>query len=164
MNERLAVGGASPPDFRELMELARTTQLENGSAIEDPSIRSKIADWYVEAEGLRLISARTLTALGRGATPGPEASIAKVVSASKLQDISSYGIDLMDMGGALVDSETAAAHGLFQQGYLSSPGFRIAGGSDEILRNIIAERVLQLPGDIRVDRDGPFNEIPSGSS
>ena len=70
----------------------------------------------------------------------------------------------MDMGGALVDSETAAAHGLFQQGYLSSPGFRIAGGSDEILRNIIAERVLQLPGDIRIDRDRPFNEIPSGTS
>ena len=56
------------------------------------------------------------------------------------------------------------AGGLFQQGYLSSPGIRIAGGSDEILRNIIAERVLQLPGDIRVDRDVPFNEIPAGSA
>jgi hypothetical protein len=46
--------------------------------------------------------------------------------------------------------------------YLASPGIRIAGGSDEILRNIIAERVLNLPGDIRVDRDVPYNEIPTG--
>ena len=164
MNERLAVGGASPPDVAELMELARTTNLEDGPAIADPSVRSRLADWYVEAEGLRLINARTLTALGRGATPGPEASITKVVSASKLQDISAFGIDLMEMGGTLVGDGTVPAQGLFQRGYLSSPGFRIAGGSDEILRNIIAERVLNLPSDIRVDRDRPFNEIPTGSA
>jgi len=163
MNERLAVGGASPPDFKELMQLAQQTQLENGRAIDDPSVRSKLADWYVEAEGLRLINARTMTALGRGETPGPQASIAKIVSASKQQEIASFGIDLLELGGALVGADQPAG-GLFQQGYLSSPGIRIAGGSDEILRNIIAERVLQLPGDIRVDRDVPFNEIPTGSA
>ena len=162
MNERLAVGGASPPDYQELFELALQTELEDGPAIADPSVRSKLADWYVESEGLRLINARTMTALGRGETPGPQASIAKVVSASKQQEISAYGIDLMELGGALLDDGPGA--GLFQQAYLGSPGIRIAGGSDEILRNIIAERVLQLPGDIRVDRDGPFSDIPSGSA
>ncbi|HEX2464987.1 MAG TPA: acyl-CoA dehydrogenase, partial [Thermoanaerobaculia bacterium] len=50
----------------------------------------------------------------------------------------------------------------FTSGFLYTPGLRIAGGTDEILRNIIAERVLGLPGDIRVDRDSPFNEIPTG--
>ena len=112
---------------------------------------------------MRLINARTLTALGRGATPGPEASIAKVVSAPKQQEISAFGMDLMEMGGSLVGDD-APAQGLFQAGFLGSPGIRIAGGSDEILRNIIAERVLQLPGDIRVDRDVPFSDIPSGSA
>jgi acyl-CoA dehydrogenase len=163
MNERLAVGGASPPDAQEMMELARQTAVDDGTALDDPSVRSRIADWYVEAEGLRLINARNITALGRGATPGPEASIAKVVSASKQQEISAFGMDLMEMGGTLVGDD-APAHGLFQAGFLGSPGIRIAGGSDEILRNIIAERVLQLPGDIRVDRGVPFSDIPSGSA
>ena len=52
----------------------------------------------------------------------------------------------------------------FNTGFLYAPGMRIAGGSDEILRNIIAERVLGLPGDIRVDRDKAFTEVPSGTS
>ena len=64
----------------------------------------------------------------------------------------------------LVVGDEAPAHGLFQAGFLGSPGIRIAGGSDEILRNIIAERVLQLPGDIRVDRGVAFSDIPSGSA
>ena len=55
-----------------------------------------------------------------------------------------------------------ALQALFQQALLFSPGLRIAGGTDEILRNIIAERVLGLPADIRVDKDIPFNKAPGG--
>ena len=60
------------------------------------------------------------------------------------------------------DSEIALLHSIFQSQWLSAAGYRIAGGTDEILRNIVAERVLGLPQDVRVDKSVPFNELPSG--
>jgi len=104
-----------------------------------------------------------MTALSRGQTPGPENSIHKLVNASKLQDIASYGLDLMGMAGLVMDDDLAESYAMFQQALLSSPSARIAGGSDEILRNIIAERVLGLPADIRVDKNKPFSQVPTGN-
>jgi alkylation response protein AidB-like acyl-CoA dehydrogenase len=162
MNERLAVGDAPGPDFDDIFALARTLDLDDGPAIGNPAVREKLADWYVKTIGLKYTKFRTMTALSRGQTPGPEASITKLVSASKLQEISSYGIDLMGMAGGVMDGELAPMEAWFQEALLYAPGLRIAGGSDEILRNIIAERVLGMPGDIRVDKDVPFRELKSG--
>jgi len=162
MNERLAVGDAPGPDFDDIFALARTLELDDGPAIANPAVREKLADWYVRTVGLKYTKFRTMTALSRGQTPGPEASITKLVSASKLQEISSYGIDLMGMAGGVMDAELAPMEAWFQEALLYAPGLRIAGGSDEILRNIIAERVLGMPGDIRVDKDIPFRELKSG--
>jgi alkylation response protein AidB-like acyl-CoA dehydrogenase len=162
MNERLAVGDAPRPDFDDIFELARALELEDGPAIRNPAVRERLADWYVKTMGLKYTKFRAMTALSRGQTPGPEASITKLVSASKLQEIASYGIDLMGMAGGIMDAEVAPMQGWFQEALLFAPGMRIAGGSDEILRNIIAERVLGMPGDIRVDKDVPFRELKTG--
>ena len=156
MNERLAVGSAPPPDADELLSLAK----EMG-ALDNPAVRHQLADWYVQMTGLKYTKARTMTALSRGQTPGPEASIEKLVSASKLQDIGSFGMDVEGAAGVLMDAPHAA---LFQNAYLYAPGFRIAGGTDEILRNIIAERVLGLPPDIRVDKKVAFSELATGAT
>jgi alkylation response protein AidB-like acyl-CoA dehydrogenase len=102
---------------------------------------------------------RNISALSQGSTPGPEASITKIVSANKLQDIANYGMDLMDNASIARDEETA----IFQGSLLGAPLIRIAGGTDEVLKNIIAEQVLGMPQDIRVDKKVPFNEIPTGS-
>jgi alkylation response protein AidB-like acyl-CoA dehydrogenase len=162
MNERLAVGDAPGPDFEDIFALARTLTLEDRPAIENPAVRERLADWYVKTQGLKYTKFRTLTALSRGQTPGPEASITKVVSANKLQEIASFGLDLLGMAGTVMDADLAPMNAWFQEALLYSPGLRIAGGSDEILRNIIAERVLGLPPDVRVDKDLPFNKLPSG--
>ena len=62
----------------------------------------------------------------------------------------------------VMDKDLSPMQAMFQEALLSSPASRIAGGTDEILRNIVAERVLGLPGDVRVDKDIPFNRLPSG--
>jgi len=162
MTERLAVGDAPGPDFEDIFALARTLELDDAPAIRNPAVREKLAEWYVKAQGLKYTKFRAMTALSRGQTPGPEASITKLVSASKLQDIASYGIDLLGMAGAVMDPEVAPMQAWFQEALLYAPGLRIAGGSDEILRNIIAERVLGLPADIRVDKDVPFSQLKTG--
>lgn len=164
MNERLAVGSAGGPDFDHIYDLARRVELDEGPAIKNQAVREKLADWYCQMSGLKYTRFRTQSALSRGETPGPEASIAKVVSAKKLQDISAFGLELMELAGLVSDESLDESMQQFQLGYLSAPGLRIAGGTDEILRNIIAERVLGLPGDIRVDKGVPFNEVPGSKT
>ena len=163
MNERLAVGEIRRPDLTDLIELARAVEIDGRTAISDSSVRERIAEWHARSQGLTYTRFRILTALSRGETPGPENSIAKVVNAAKLQEIASFGVDLLGMAGGVMDPTLAPMHAMFQDALLSSPSHRIAGGTDEILRNIIAERVLGLPGDVRVDKDVAFNQLPSGS-
>ncbi|WP_439813626.1 acyl-CoA dehydrogenase [Zavarzinia sp. CC-PAN008] len=162
MNERLAIGGTMPTGFPEMFELARELELEDGPAIRDKAVRNNLADWHVKTNGLKYTAARMISALSRGETPGPEASIGKLVAGALMQDIATYAIDLQDHAGALVDPKLAAANARFQAMLLRSPATRIEGGTDEILRNIIAERVLGLPADMRADKDLPFNKIPTG--
>ena len=158
MHERLAVGTMAGPDYGELMELARSVEVRGAPALADAAVRERLANWYVQSKGLEYTKLRAITALSRGQMPGPESSIYKIVSARKLQEIASYALDLMDGGGLVSDPAQAPMRAMFQQALLYAPAGRIAGGTDEILRNIIAERVLGLPGDIRVDRDRPFNQ------
>ena len=162
MNERLAVGEVHRPGRRGPGRTGPLAELDGAPAINNDAVRERIADWYARSQGLKYTRFRTMTALSRGQTPGPENSIGKLVNASKLQDIASFGMDLMGRAGLVMDADLAQLAAMFQQALLSSPSARIAGGSDEILRNIIAERVLGLPADMRVDKDLPFNELPTG--
>ncbi|WP_334163780.1 acyl-CoA dehydrogenase family protein [Phenylobacterium sp.] len=163
MNERLAVGGPSGAGPSEFMEAARHIPgLDGGPALKDQALREKIADWYVATEGLKHTRNRTLTALSRGQTPGPESSIGKVVSALQMQDLANTAVEMLDQYGIINDPALAPLRGGFHGSLMGAAGLRIAGGTDEILKNIIAERVLGLPGDIRVDKDVPFKDMPTG--
>jgi alkylation response protein AidB-like acyl-CoA dehydrogenase len=162
MNERLAVGGGSGLDYSTILTLARSLQTATGSALSDQAFRQKLADWYVQSEGLKFTRFRTMTALSRGQTPGPESSIGKIIAAGQLQDLANSAVEMEDQFGIIDDAAVAPLAAAFQGGLLSAPGLRIAGGTDEILKNIIAERVLGLPGEIRVDKDVPFKDMPRG--
>jgi alkylation response protein AidB-like acyl-CoA dehydrogenase len=164
MNERVVAGIRPRPDFDEIFTLAQQTALENGPAIQDAAVRAKLAKWYIQSRGITYTRLRILTALSRGEQPGPENSITKLVSGFKRQEISHYGMDLLDSAGPMSDPETAPLRGIFQRGLLDSPSDRIGAGTDEILRNVIAERVLGLPQEIRVDKDVAFNAIEDNVS
>ncbi|HKS19958.1 MAG TPA: acyl-CoA dehydrogenase [Bradyrhizobium sp.] len=161
MNERMSIGSRVANGFPEMFEFCTNFMTENGPAIDDRATRSRLASWAVKASGLKYTSYRALSALSKGERPGPENSIGKLVAGAMLQDIAAYAMDLEGAAGALIDDSDEVARGQFQKMLLSSPALRIAGGTDEILRNIIAERVLGLPGDVRVDKDVPFNKIPT---
>ena len=163
MNERLALGGTGGGvGFRQVFDLAKKVEIDGEPAIRDKNVRAKLATWYAQEAGLKYTGYRSLTALSKGETPGPENSIGKLVAASKAQDMASFALDLLELSGAVSDPAYAAARGLFQAAFLNAPGDRLAGGSDEIMLNILSERVLGLPQDVRVDKGVPFNEVPTG--
>ena len=163
MNERLSIGSGMPTGFEELYEFCNRFELPEGTAIDNPMVKSKLAQWAVKASGLRYTAFRSISQLSKGETPGPENSIGKLVAGSTMQEIAKFALDLQAEAGVFLDGDMAADNARFQAMLMRSPATRIEGGSDEILRNIIAERVLGLPADVRVDKDVPFDQIPTSA-
>jgi alkylation response protein AidB-like acyl-CoA dehydrogenase len=154
MNERVAIGsgggGGSRGGIKELIELAR----RRGVA-EDPMIRQGIADLYVKSRIQRFLSMRTLTAAAKGRIPGPEGSIGKLFGARIMTQTGDLALSIVGPAGTASVDEDYQWH----QGVLGAPAAHIAGGSDEVMKNIIGERVLGLPGEPRVDKGVPWKEV-----
>jgi acyl-CoA dehydrogenase len=163
MNERASIGGGGAgAGITDLIALAEETYIGDRPAIEDSAVRQKLAEMYVRSRGVQYTGNRTLTALSRGTTPGPESSLGKLIGGKLAQDMAAFGMELAGAAGVVHDEPNAAANGMWHDMYLAIPGLRIAGGTDEVLRNIISERVLALPPETRADKGVPFKDIPSG--
>ena len=160
MNERMSIGAGMPTGFPDLLDFCCEFDTGDGLAIDDPAVRSMLETWAVRTSGLKYTAYRSISALSKGQIPGPENSIGKLVAGQTLQEIAMFALDLQGASGVLVDAAQPSAAARFQAMLLRSPATRIEGGTDEILRNIISERVLGLPADMRADRGLPFNEIP----
>lgn len=160
MNERLSIGSGMSTGFPELFRFCMDAEIDGRPAVEDSAVRSRLAQIAVRQSGLKYTGMRAISALSKGETPGPENSIGKLVAGATMQDLAIFALDLQGESGVLW-SEDSPQQGRFQAMLMRSPATRIEGGSDEILRNIIAERVLGLPGDIRVDKDVAFRDIPT---
>jgi acyl-CoA dehydrogenase len=156
MHERLTVGTELG-----LLDLAALRALVHSLGLQrDPLVAERLADAWIAEEGLRLHRCRTLTALGRGELPGPEQSIGKLVKASLAQRLANFALELRGAEGLLAEDAPDSPWLAVQRTWSWSAAMRIAGGTDEILRNVIAERVLGLPEEARPDKGVPFNEVP----
>lgn len=134
-----------------------------------PVRRDRLTQLWLRAEAQRLTSERARTA-ATVSGPGPEGSIDKLVGAELNQQVYEFCMDLLGPEGTLyagyemreVTPEEANAGGPVQQRFLRSRANTIEGGTSEVLRNILGERILGLPGDLRADSGRPWREVPRG--
>jgi 3-oxochol-4-en-24-oyl-CoA dehydrogenase len=125
----------------------------------DPLVRNRLVDLHIESEILRLIRLRTVTAAIKGAEPGPEASVRKVLADEHGQHIMGAAKDLAGAAGMLTDCGPLGTDvSLWHHGYLFAPALTIGGGTGDVQRNILAERVLGLPHDIDVEQGRTWAE------
>jgi 3-oxochol-4-en-24-oyl-CoA dehydrogenase len=148
-NERVSLSGEGAlwgrgPTAHDLLDIVRS---EGGC--DDPLLRQRLAALYIEAEVLRLIRLRTVSAKIQGRQPGPEASVRNALADEHGQHIMGLAKDLAGLRGLLADSgPLGKPAGEWASGFLFSPALTIGGGTSEVQRNIIAERVLGLPHDL----------------
>lgn len=153
MNERktMGAGGAGKRSSvpMRLADLAcRTGNL-------DPVARHRIVDIHIRSELLRFLGLRSLTAAMQGRRPGPEGSVAKLASAKLNVDIGDLAMSLLGAAAMAAGPDDAR----WVTRFLWGPGHRLGGGTDEVNRNIVAERVLGLPGEPRDDDSIPWRDI-----
>ncbi len=164
MNERVSIGASV--GRRGGGAIATAMRLWDQRADKDPVLRDRLTALWVESEVHRLTSLRA-AANALAGTPGPEGSTAKLHSAELNQAIYELCESLLGAEGMLYDDWTmhrpSSAGGLGgapQRMFLRSRANSIEGGTSEIMRNILGERVLGLPGDVRADKDRPWSEVP----
>ena len=163
MNERLAISGVQPDGFPEFLALVQSLEIAGEPVRNNPLVRERLAHWYCQHAGLKASTNRMLTAVAKGGIPGAEAALGKLVGAVMNQDIANYAMQLMGDAGIVSDESFAEQHAHFQNTVMFAPGIRLAGGTDEVMRNIIAEQVLGLPQEPRADKGVAFKDIPSGN-
>jgi alkylation response protein AidB-like acyl-CoA dehydrogenase len=130
--------------LRKLVALARTPDGSGRAAADDPLVRDRIARQWVDLQSLRYTNYRALTSLVRTGVPGPEGSVAKLHWSESNQRLTKLALELLGPEAQL-DGEGAVWNGYWQYQQLRSRGNTIEAGTSEVLRNIVAERVLGLP-------------------
>jgi alkylation response protein AidB-like acyl-CoA dehydrogenase len=165
MNERVAIGGGvaarNTGPIHEALQIWR--QRGGGSAVE----RDRLMRLWVQADVARLTNIRAREKR-RAGTPGPEGSVAKLISAELNKDIYELCVDLLGMSGTLYPThfemkrpeKAGGIGGDVRQSFLRARANSIEGGTSEIMRNILGERVLGLPGEPRVDKGIPWSKVP----
>ena len=171
MNERVALGGGVPKKgsgpIQDLVDVWKETR-DSLDPVTGAVLRDRVADLWAQAEALRLTNWRAREA-SRGGNPGPEGSVTKLMSAEMNQHIYEACLDLLGAEGLVHEAgyERKRPDGLRLTGgestkyaFLRARANTIEGGTSEVMRNILGERVLGLPGDVRVDKGVAWSEVP----
>jgi len=156
MNERAAIGaggGRGGELYSRLVEMTRAFGLA-----EDPVTRQMLADLLIHQRVAGYNNRRAMDKIKAGGLPGPELSIAKLAGTMNMRRFGDFVSHVL--GAKMVVDTGEWGTYSWNQLVLGTPGMRIAGGSDEIMRNIVGERVLGLPKDTGIDSKSPFNELP----
>ena len=165
MNERVSIGGTVAPKGSGPIAFAMDIWDHLPEHRKDAVWRDALTRRWIDAEVARLTNIRAAQNRKVG-VPGPEGSTAKLVSAELNKDIYELCVDLLGAEGQLYGSyemirpEIAAGADTIQKAFLRSRANSIEGGTSEVMRNILGERVLGLPGDVRVDRSVAWKDVP----
>ncbi|MEY3342226.1 MAG: hypothetical protein RLZZ269_2137 [Actinomycetota bacterium] len=164
MNERVSIGGAIPA--KGSGPIRDAVKAFKNSAPHNPATKDELMSLWTRAELLRLTNIRA-SQMRKMGDPGPEGSIAKLAMAELHKDIYSFTVSLLGAEGMLfpggfekIRPEHAMGNETPQKAFLRSRANSIEGGTSEVMRNILGERVLGLPGDVRVDRDVAWSKVP----
>jgi len=157
MAERVLIGGGMGLGFRDFVELAR-----HYGRSDDPEIRQRLAQAYSRFEILRWLGERSRAAMRTGKPMGPESSVAKLAISQHVADNGNLALAIEGAAGMLYEDD-AFEHGFWQQQFLGQWGIRIGGGTEQVQRNILGERVLGLPPEARPDKSEPFRDIPKNA-
>ncbi|MEI7886521.1 MAG: acyl-CoA dehydrogenase family protein [Actinomycetes bacterium] len=163
MNERVSIGGGIPPRGSGPIGQLVQTWKEYGTG--DAVQRDLVTRLWIDAEVNRLTNIRS-SQLRKAGTPGPEGSVAKLAMAENNKRVYSLALDLMGAAGMLYESYEFGRprHALFSgdmyKNFLRARANSIEGGTSEVMKNIIGERVLGLQGDVRVDKVAAWKDVP----
>jgi alkylation response protein AidB-like acyl-CoA dehydrogenase len=146
------------PKLDAFVRLACARSYRGRPAIEDGRVRSAVAQTYALQQGLLAIHDKSLLEIAAGREPGPEGSIHKLASLRGRRLIATLANDLLGPAGTALDP-LATPKSDFTMSWLDMPTLRIAGGTDEMLLNTIAEKILGLPQDYRPDKGVPFDSL-----
>lgn len=158
MGERLG-SGAHRSGVDPLLDYAAATpDGHGGTMLDDRAVRQQLAEALAEEQGERFFQARLRTMVSKGENPGALAGMVKLAYAGRYQKTNGLALELRGLAGIAPEASDTAT-GDVQYDYIYSTVMRIAGGADEVLRNQIAERVLGMPGEVRMDKDVPFETL-----
>lgn len=157
MGERLNQGGERG-GIENLIAYAEATPRGTGTALDSGSVRMALAQALAEEQAGKSFQARLRTMVSRGENPGALAAMVKLAFARRFQQTSGLALELRGLD-AMAPAEGDARTREIQHDYIWSTVIRIAGGADEVLRNQIAERVLGMPGEVRMDKNVPFEQL-----